>query len=76
MTNNAEEKLTIAQAYKAMYHYLDALYAMTSSDDLAGFLGGMSLASDGQPADPAVLRDWHDAVSKALSEEDIDQRIS
>ena len=71
-----EGSLTVDQAYRAMYHYLNALYEMTSSEDLAGFLGGMSLTSDGKPADPAVLQDWHEAVEKALSEEGINQRIS
>ena len=74
--SNVEKKLTVDQAYKAMYIYLNALHEMTGSDDLAGFLGGMSLASDGKPADPAISQDWYAAIEKALGETSIDQQIS
>ena len=56
--------LTIEEAYKAMYQYLENLYELTNSDDLAGFLGGMTLLDDGVPADPAVWQDWIDAINK------------
>ena len=49
---------------------------MPSSDDLAGFLGGMSLLSDGKPADPAVIQNWREAVEKVLGAASIDPRIS
>ncbi|XXF78628.1 hypothetical protein P2318_02405 [Myxococcaceae bacterium GXIMD 01537] len=60
-----EEKLTLKEAYAAMYEYLKVLYDQTGSDDLGGFLGSMSLLTDGQPADPAVWADWMRAVEKA-----------
>lgn len=59
------ETLTVRQAYTAMYAYLEHLYQMTNSDDLGGFLGGMSFLPDGATADPAVWDDWLDAVKKA-----------
>ena len=65
------EQITIKQAYLAMYHFLDALYERTNSDDLAGFLGGFQLLKDGMPADPAAWGDWLQAVTKAQSEESI-----
>lgn len=58
------KKITIEEAYKAMYIYLENLYKVTGSDDLAGFLGSMSLLSDGKPVDSAVWEDWLDAVAK------------
>lgn len=60
-----EETITIKEAYTAMYAYLKMLYDMTGSDDLGGFLGGMSLLEDGTPADPGVWDDWMRAVKQA-----------
>jgi hypothetical protein len=62
-----EEKITIKQAYASMYYFLENLYHLTKSDDLGGFLGGMSLLEDRKPADPAVWDDWLDAVKKACN---------
>lgn len=58
--------MTEQQAYAAMFHFLEQIYERTKSDDLAGLLGGMSLLTDGSPADPAITNDWHDAVEYAL----------
>ena len=63
------EQITIKQAYLAMYHFLDALYERTNSDDLAGFLGGFRLLKDGMPADPAAWEDWLQAVKKVIEHE-------
>lgn len=59
------EKLTCEEAYIAMYRYLENLYELTDSDDLAGFLGDMSILPDGGTADPAAWEDWLDAIKKA-----------
>ena len=61
------QSISIFQAYKAMYFYLDNLYRLTNSNDLGGFLGSMSLLEDGKPADAAVWQDWEEAIQKALS---------
>ncbi|MGZ3458550.1 MAG: hypothetical protein ACXU86_08595 [Archangium sp.] len=60
-----EDKITVKEAYAAMYAYLKMLYDMTGSDDLGGFLGSMSLLEDGTPADPGVWDDWMRAVQQA-----------
>jgi hypothetical protein len=60
-----DDKITIKEAYAAMYAYLKTLYDMTGSDDLGGFLGSMSLLEDGTPADPGVWDDWMHAVQQA-----------
>lgn len=60
-----EDKITIKEAYAAMYAYLKGIYELTGSDDLGGFLGSMSLLEDGSPADPAVWEDWMRAVQQA-----------
>ena len=60
-----KDTITIQQAYKAMYLYLEGLYEMTGSDDLGGFLGSMSILEDGKPADSAVWSDWIEAVDKS-----------
>ena len=58
--------MTDKQAYAAMFYFLAQLYERTKSDDLGGFLGGMSMLQDGHTADPAVLHDWDEAVEYAL----------
>ena len=63
------EKITIEQAYKAMFKYLENLYFISKSNDLGGFLGSMMLLDDGKPADPAVWQDWLKAVKESVSED-------
>ena len=60
-----EEKMSIREAYLAMFEYLEKLYKRTSSEDLGGFLGSMELIDDDLPGDPAVWSDWLQAVQKA-----------
>jgi hypothetical protein len=62
------EKITIDQAYLAMFYFLDALYQRTHSNDLGGFLGGFRKLNDGKPADPAAWSDWIEAINRVLSE--------
>jgi hypothetical protein len=49
-----DNMITVKEAYKAMYIYLEGLYKMTGSNDLAGFLGSMSILQYGRIADEAV----------------------
>jgi len=65
-SGDAMKTMTDKQAYAAMYFFLKQLWERTKSNDLAGFLGGMSLLQDGGTADPAMLHDWDDAVAYAL----------
>lgn len=62
------DKLTLKEAYAAMYAYLEEYYARTGSDDIGSLLGGMSLLSDGSPADPAAWEDWECAVRRVANE--------
>ncbi len=57
-------KLTVEEAYRAMFHYLEHVYDETRSKELAEMLGSMSLLEDGKPADTAVWEDWIQAVKK------------
>lgn len=59
-----KDKLTEKEAYLAMLAFLENLYALTKSDDLAGFLGGMQLMDDGTTMDSAAWKDWEQAVQK------------
>ncbi|MDD1526930.1 hypothetical protein C7U92_02320 [Bradyrhizobium sp. WBOS7] len=61
--------MTEAQAFSAMFIFLEEAWKRTRSDGLAMILGGMSLLEDGTPADPAVVEDWKSAVARALSGE-------
>jgi ribulose 1,5-bisphosphate carboxylase large subunit-like protein len=64
------ESLTTREAYTAMYFFLENLYRMTGSDELAGFLGGLAMLEDGTTADAAAWRDWLDAVAKVRAGRD------
>ena len=70
-----KDKISIKEGYKAMFLYLEHLYEMTGSDDLAGFLGSMSLLEDDMPVDDAVWSDWLEAVNKARASPNIDLQL-
>ena len=57
--------LTIQEAYKAMYAYLEQYYQQTGANDIGAMLGAMSTLRDGGTADPAVWEDWLRAVQQA-----------
>jgi hypothetical protein len=65
-----EQKLTIEQAYRAMFYFLESEYELTKSDELGGMLGSLSWqiwVGDYGPADPGAWEQWLEAVQKALS---------
>lgn len=57
--------ISVTDAYKAMYYFLDKTYRLTKSDDLGSLLGWMSTLDDGTTADPAVWSDWLEAIEAA-----------
>lgn len=59
-------KLSEQQAYLAMFSFLEAEYRLSSSADIGILLGSMSLLPDGSPADPAVKKQWDEAIAAAL----------
>ncbi len=70
-----DDRITITEAYKAMYLYLENLYQLTGSDDLAGFLGSMSMLQDGKPVDETVWEDWLEAIDQAKKNVSINLKI-
>ena len=64
-----EQKITIEQAYRAMFYFLENEYELTKADELGGLLGSLSwqIWERGGPADPGVWEEWQEAISKALS---------
>lgn len=67
--------LDVTTAYLAMFSFLEEYGRLTSSDDIAGLLGSMSLLNDGQPADAGIWSEWEDAVQKAI-EGRVDARLT
>jgi len=65
-----DTKLTIREAYTAMYKFLEHEYEMTGSNDIGGMLGSMSLLDDGGTADPAAWEDWIKSVEKVIGGDD------
>ncbi len=70
-----DDRITITEAYKAMYLYLENLYQLTGSDDLAGFLGSMSMLQDGKPVDETIWEDWLEAIDQAKKNVSINLKI-
>ena len=71
MATSSEPLLTPRQAYLAMYEFLRQYYlrGLSTSHEIGGLLTGLSLLSDGTPADNAYAYDWNDAVSAVLAAE-------
>jgi hypothetical protein len=61
--------MTAQQAYQAMYSFLEEYFKMTHADEIGVMLGGLSVLSDGLPADAGFRQDWLTAVQKVLSTE-------
>lgn len=67
-----DDVLTMEEAYRAMFHFLEAHYARTQADGLGSLLGDLSWHSvrEGQPADPAAWLDWTNAIDRARASDD------
>lgn len=63
--------MTILQAYRAAYYFLDERYTQSPSNDLCDLVSGMPLLPDDTPADPAFKEDWNDAVRSITSKTDM-----
>ncbi len=65
-----EEQITLLQAYKAMFKFLENLYFREGQpENLGGFLGGLRLIKDTKTVDPAAWEDWLDTVDQVLKEQ-------
>jgi hypothetical protein len=62
--------LTLDQAYRVMFTFLDVQFERGRSDDLGVLLGGLRPLRDGSPADPALWADWEAAVRKVRGPDD------
>jgi len=61
------ERISVNDAYRAMFRFLEAYFERTKADEVAVLLGSMNLADDGKPMDPAMWQDWLVAVREAIS---------
>lgn len=64
-----DRQLSKQHAYLAMYVFLEQRFRNTQSGDIAALLGSMSFLPGGEPADPAVAKDWDDAVNQSVGDE-------
>jgi len=64
--------LTSLQAFNVMDKTLGSYYQKTKSDDIGSLLSVMSFLSDGCTADPAIWKDWMEAIKnrKTLTEQE------
>jgi hypothetical protein len=69
------EHITLLQAYKSMFQFLENYYfQMDKPDQLGSLLGELQLLGDERPADPAAWDDWLEAVQKVLEAESPNQK--
>ena len=61
------ERLTKAQALKAMSLFLEKYYQRTQSDEIGSLLGDLQILEDGKTADPAAFIDWQDCINEVLT---------
>lgn len=61
------EKITMEEAFKAMFVFLDNYYDRSGGGELADVLSDIQILKDGRPADPAQWNDWIIAVNSAKS---------
>ena len=68
-----DDKMTIQEAYRAMFLFLEKEWEITGRpDELGSLLGSLSTLEDGLPVDPANWEQWLEAVKAAReSTEDI-----
>lgn len=59
------DRISLREAYFAMFEFLVELYQRTKSDALGSLLGDLSLLPDGSTADPAAWDDWLRCVESA-----------
>ncbi len=70
-----DAKITLLQAYKAMYEFLrDLYYREGQPDNLGAFLGDLRILENGITADPAAWQDWMNIVKKVIEEEEAGDR--
>jgi hypothetical protein len=63
-----KQKVTIEQAYRAMFYFLEQEYERTKANEIGGLLSSLSweITQGHGPADPAAWPDWQSAIQKAL----------
>ena len=59
------DRLTLQEAYLAMFEFIVTIYKRTNSDELGSLLGDLSLLSDKTTADPADWGEWLRCIEKA-----------
>lgn len=66
----SEQTLSVEQAYRSMFYFLEKEYERTNADEIGGLLGSLSwhITAGHGPADPGAWQDWQEAVHKAISE--------
>lgn len=63
-----DDKISVKEAYNAMFSFLEDLYVKYEFDQLGGLLGSMSILPDGSPADQAMWDDWIKCIQKVKGE--------
>lgn len=57
MDGSMDNRMTVPEAYRAMFLFLEKEWELTGQpDELAVLLGSMSTLEDGSPVDPAIWR--------------------
>lgn len=55
---NPDRTFTDAEAFRAMFVFLEEYYLRTKSNDVGALLGSMSILPNGKPLDAAMWTEW------------------
>jgi hypothetical protein len=61
------KRQTPAEAYTAMFRFLDAFDDKVCPNDVGGLLGQLAMLREEMPIDRRYQRQWHEAVSLAVA---------
>ncbi|UOK71219.1 hypothetical protein [Ancylobacter polymorphus] len=71
MGDSLDDKMTIREAYRTMFLFLEKEWELTGRpDELGSLLGSLSTLEDGLPVDPANWEQWLEAVKAARESTD------
>jgi len=61
----SDERISVEDAYGAMFEFLSHYFETTRSEEVGTLLGGLSISDDGRPMDEGMWEEWILAVQRA-----------
>jgi hypothetical protein len=65
MGNEERSLLTVEHAFRAMYEFIHAHYAVAPAGGIPALLADIETRHDGSPGDPGAWSEWLEAIDRA-----------